>query len=154
MLQSSHSPFLPGQRHFPIENATKLAMELDKAYVDIANRVNDRTIGIFGTGQQLATGENWFISGQRQSTLRQIYTFTTTSSIPHGLNLTQIDRFTSCYGSFTDGTNWYGIIYGSNTSITGQISFYITPTNIVFASGVGAPSVTKGQIVLTWMSYS
>lgn len=144
--------YLRTSREFP-EDLTKLTIEINKSYVDIANIVNNRIIGLFPTNKPAITGESWFITGnQRQQSLRQLYPFTTTTPIPHGLNLNQIDRFTRCFGAFTDGTNWYGLINGSNIAIAGQVSFYVTPTNIVFLVGAGAPALTKGQIVLEWLS--
>ena len=42
--------------------------------------------------------------------------------------------------------DWYGAVYGSNTAIAGQLSFYITSTQIVILSGAGAPAITSGII--------
>jgi len=148
------SPYLPLQRHFPADNTKSLGIELDKTYVDIANKVNARTIGLFALNTQIVTGEQWYISGQpqNQQTLRQLFTFTSTATIAHNINFAATDRFTLCYGEYTNGTNWFGLIHGSNVAIAGQISFYITPTNIVFLVGAGAPALTKGNIVLQWLS--
>lgn len=144
-------PYLLTSRVFP-EDPNKLALELSKSYIEIANIVNDRVIGFFATQRPAITGENWFVDiSRKQQSLRQVYSFTSTTSINHGINFSSTDRFTIGYGSFTDGTNWYGLIYGSNIAIAGQVSFYITPTQIVFAVGAGAPAVTKGQLVLQWL---
>lgn len=144
--------YLRTTREFP-KDPNELTVELNKAYIDIASAVNTRTISTFNVNRGTINGENWFLSGnQRQQALRQVYGFTTTTAINHGLNLNRIDRFTRCFGQYTDGTNWYGLINSSNTAITGQISFYITPTQIVFLTGAGAPSVIKGQVVLEWLS--
>ena len=78
--------------------------------------------------------------------------FTAAGNIPHNLNLNTLNQFTRGFGSFTDGTNFYGVIYGSNVAIAGQVSFYITPTNIVVLSGAGAPAITNGLIVIEWIS--
>lgn len=143
--------FLRTSREFPVE-LNQLCVEVNKSYVDIANAVNARTIGLFSTNRPAITGESWFITSRRQQSSRQIYAFTSTTSIDHGLNLTEIERFTRTFGEYTDGTNWYGLIAGSNTAIAGQVSFYVTPTQIVFATGGGAPSVTKGVVVLEWLA--
>jgi len=143
--------FLRTSRQFP-EDAQLLALEVNKTYIDIANTVNSRTIGIFPANRSAVTGENWFITNRRQQSLRQIYTFTATGNIPHGLSFSAISQFTKPQGSFTDGTNYYGAIYASNTAIAGQVSFYITPTNIVVLSGAGAPTIVNGIIVLEWIS--
>ncbi len=146
--------YLRTSREFP-EEIDKLTVELDKCYMDIANTINNRIIGIFPTKRPAINGEGWFLAGRKQQGLRQVYTFTTTAVIPHGLKLDQLDRFTRCFGAYTDrppGLNWYGLIFGSNVVIPGQISFYIDPTNIVFLVGAGAPAVVKGQVVLEWIS--
>lgn len=144
--------YLRTSRSFPIE-IEQLTVEVDKAYVDTANAVNNRIISIFPSNRPAINGENWYIlNNQRQQGFRQVYTFTSTASIVHGIDFSRIDRFTRNYGEFTDGTNWYGLINGSNVAIAGQISFYLTPTNIVFVTGGGAPAITKGNIVLEWLS--
>jgi hypothetical protein len=148
---SNQTAYLRTSRQFP-EDLQKLALEVNKTYVDIANAVNSRTIGTFSANRPAVTGENWFITNQRQQGLRQIYTFTTTGNIPHGLSFTSISQFTKPSGSFTDGTNYYGAIYASNVAIPGQVTFYITPTDIVVLAGVGAPAITKGIIILEWIS--
>ena len=150
----SATPFLRVQRQFPSDNPQALSVEIDRAWVDIASAVNARTISLFGTNVQSASGEFWFIQGgnRRLQGLRQVYVFTATGSIPHGINVNSVNQFTKCTGSFTDGTNWYGAIFGSNTTIAGQVSFYVTPTDIVIQAGAGAPTIVSGSIVLEWIS--
>ncbi len=145
-------PYLKTSREFPtdIEN---LVFEINKSYVDIANAVNSRTISIFPKNKVAITGERWFLDNNGQQTLRRVYDFTNTTAIDHGLKFNEINYFTTPKGSFTDGTNWYGLIYGSNVVINGQISFYLTPSKIIFLIGAGAPALTKGIINLEWMSY-
>lgn len=148
------SPYLRVQRTFP-ETIQPLAVELNRSYVDIASAVNNRTIGIYGTNQPAATGENWFVMGEsgRQQSLRQVYSFTATGNIAHGINFASVAFISPLsYGSFTNGTNWFGAIYASSTAIAGQVSFYVTSTNIVVVAGAGAPSITQGYINLEWIS--
>lgn len=148
-------PYLRTSRNFPDDNPQALSVEVNKAYVDTAARINDRVIGIFPTGNPAVTGEQWFLQGgnAKQQTLRQVYTFTATGNIAHNItNLLPGQVSPRSYGSFTDGTNSYGVIYASSTAIAGQISFYVTSTNIVVAAGAGAPSITSGMIVLEWLS--
>jgi len=144
--------FLRTSRNFP-EELHQLTVEVNKAYVDIANCVNSRTISLFPTGNSAITGESYFIkNNQKQQSLRQFYPVTSTAPIAHNIKFSQIDRFTKTYGEFTDNVNWYALIPGSNVAISGQISFYLTPTNIIFIVGAGAPALTKGNIVLEWLS--
>lgn len=156
--------FLRTTREFP-EDLHQFTVEVNKTYVDIANAVNNRTISIFPTNRPAINGESWFLTGnQRQQGLRQIYALPSTivngSTIDIGFKISSISQFTSkCYGSFTDGTNWYGLIYASNIAITAQISFYITlngasttSDQVTFRVGAGAPAIASGTLVLEWIS--
>jgi hypothetical protein len=151
----NQSPYLRVQRNFPTENIQALTVEIDRAYVDTAIKVNSRTIGVFALGNQLITGEKYYLTGQPngQQGLRQIYTFNAASlNFVHNLNLSTISYFSRIYGSFTNGTNWYPMPYVDATAATNQVSVVITPTNIVITAGSGAPTITSGVIVLEWVS--
>jgi hypothetical protein len=153
--QLQTAPYLREQRQFPFENVTDLAGQVDQAYIDIANKVNVRTIGIYATNFPIITGDSWFLNGQpnRQQSLKQVYPLIGLGNIPHGINFASVSQVSAnSYGSFTDGINWYGAIYASNVPIAGQVSFYITPTNIVVIAGAGAPTITNGSIILEWIS--
>lgn len=145
-------PYLLTSRTFP-GDSEKLVLELSKSYIETANTVNDRVIGIYPSQKPAITGENWYLNTpQRQQSLRQVYPATSTVSIDHGINFADTDRFTCCYGAFTpDNTNWYGLIFGTNIAIPGQVSFYINTTQIVFVLGAGAPALSKATIVLHWL---
>ncbi len=144
--------YLRTSREFPKE-LQSLCVEIDKAYVDIANAVNNRTIALFPVNRSAITGESWFIqNNQKQQTIRQVYTFTTTTAINHGITVIDPNQFTSCYGTYTDLTNSYGLVFGTSTATPGLITFYVTATQIVFVLGTGAPALSKGRIVLTWLS--
>jgi hypothetical protein len=144
--------YLRTSRNFP-EDLKQLTVEVNRSYVDIANKVNSRTIGLFTQNVASINGEEWFInaSNQKQQGFRQVYRFTSTTSIPHNINI-NVNQIVRAYGSFTDGTNYYGLLYSSNVAIAGQIGFYIAPTNIVFTTGAGAPTLTAGTIVIEWIS--
>lgn len=147
--------YLRTTRQFPYDDIRQLSVEINKAHVDIANAVNTRIISIFPTTQPAINGEEWFLTNnQKQQGFRKVYTFSSTSNIAHGVNVIVPGQFIRCFGSYTDGTNTYGLIFGSNSASTipGQISFYITNTNIVFVVGAAAPSVASGTIVIEWIS--
>lgn len=152
--------YLRTSRNFP-EDLRQLTVEVNKVYIDIANAVNERTISIFPTNRPAITGESWFVDrNRRQQGFRQVYTFTSTANIPHGINFDEVFSFVRCWGTYTDSAtgNWYGIIHGTTVAIPGQITFYLTPGvsptfgDIVFLLGAGAPPLTYGQIVLEWIS--
>ena len=151
---SNSGNFLRTSRTFP-GDPQALSVELSKAYIDIAMVVNNSISGVFGVGTQIITRESWFINGEsgRQFSIRQVYTFTKTGNIPHNLNWDSVYQISpKSYGSFTDGTNDYGVIFGSSVSIAGQVSFYVTPTNIVILSGAGTPAISSGLINLEFIS--
>jgi hypothetical protein len=143
--------YLRTSRLFPKE-IDQLVVEIDKAYIDTANAINTRVIGLYPVNRPVVTGSTYYLNNNsRQQTLRQTYQFTATGNVPHGASI-RAGQPINCFGSFTDGTNSYGVIFGSNVAIAGQVSFYVTSTNIVILAGVGAPSITSGIIVLEWLS--
>lgn len=144
------SPYLRTTRNFP-SDPKQLLEELNKSYIDTASTINARTIGLFPTTNPSVTGESWYPQGnEKQQTLRQLYTFTSTANIPHNINTSNIYNFSRCWGVYYDGTNWNGIVFANNAGIAGQLTFYLTSTNIVF---VGAATIVTGQIVLEWMVF-
>ena len=144
--------YLRTSRKFPSDDVGTLALELDKSYIDTANAINTRIIGVFPTGRSAITGETWYLSGRKQQTLRQVFQFTGTSNIAHNIRFSQISGMTRMWGTYTDGTNWYGLCTTSSTAIVGQWGFYLDPTNIVFTDGGGTPTLTSGTIVLEWLA--
>ena len=157
--QFHRQPYLKVQWQFPNGEAKDLASQMDKAYIDIATKVNQRVIGSYGVNFFSVTGERWYFGGSSsgQQTLRRVYTFTGAGNIPHGLNWPDVSSISpTSYGTFTDGTNWYGCIYASATvaapSLAGQVIFYVTPTNIVVVADANAPTITSGYIKLEYLS--
>lgn len=147
------SPYLRTTRNFPTESQP-LSVEISKAYLDIASSVNSRSIGIFANSPTI-TGNNWFTSGasSKQQTLRKIFTFTAAGNIAHGINVATTGGFVSIYGTFTDGSVWYPLPYVDAAAANNQIALKVTSTNIVITAGGGSPpSITKGFVVLEWLS--
>lgn len=144
--------FLRTSREFP-QDPQALQIELTKAYLDTANAVNIRTAGVFYKNRSIPNGENWYISNRKQDGQRQIYTFTATGSIPHGINISQIGGFVRIFGTFTDGTVWYPLPYVDVTAANNQVSLSVTATNIVITAGAGAPpAIVNGFVVLEWIT--
>lgn len=144
-------PFLRLQRLFP-QDAQPLSVEMDRSYTDIANAVNARVLGFFPTSRSVQTGEGWYFTSSRRSSFRQVFSFTATGNIAHGISWSGVYSISPhSYGVFTDGTSQYGVIFSSSTAIAGQISFYVTSTNIVIVAGAGAPTITSGFVVIEWI---
>ncbi len=155
-------PYIRATREFP-EDLNLLVQEINQAYLDVAQAVNDRTIGIYPVNKRAITGNNYFLSGKsKQQSFRQVYPFTGAGNIPHGINILTIASMSPyCYGTYKDvANNWYGAIYASSVPIAGQVTFYITPNtstsvldgNIVVLVDAGAPAVVSGLICLEWIS--
>jgi len=145
--------YLRTTREFPSSELNELATEANKAYLDTSAAVNVRTIGIHPTNRPAITGEGFFLfNNLKQQTLRQVYTFTTTAAITHGIKFVVPGQFTKCTGSYTDGVNTYGLFFASSVVIAGQITFYVTATQIIILVGAGAPGLQSGRIILEWLS--
>ncbi len=155
-------PYLRASREFP-KDLDHLVEEVNQSYLDVAQAVNDRTIGIYPVNKRAITGNNYFLKGKsKQQSFRQVYPFTGAGPIPHGINILTIASMSPyCYGTYRDAAfNWYGAIYATSVPIAGQVSFYITPNtsssvlngNIVVLVDAGAPAVVSGIIVLEWIS--
>jgi len=151
----NNSPFIRTTREYP-EDLNLLCVEVDRAYVDTADAVNNRTIGIFPTSKPAINGESWFVNkNQKQNGIRKVYTFSTFGPIPHGLDniWSGIYAFTRIYGTFTDGTIWYPLPYVDVVAANNQVSLTVDSVNINVTAGAGAPpAITKGYVVLEWIS--
>ena len=153
---SNQTPYLRTTRDFPID-AAKLSEEVDKTYLDVANAVNQRTIGIYPANKPAVTGNAFFISGQKQQSLRQIYSFTSTIvaggtlSIPvQTYNAPYIDIYGACQTAQPDSRPLPYASTGANSNI--DIRVDKTTKSIVISVGAGSPSVNSGYIVLEWIS--
>lgn len=156
----NQSSYLRVAKEFP-KDPERLNLQINKSWIDIANAVNVRVIGLYPTNGAAITGEEWFVlqGSSKQQSLRQVYTFTAVGSIPHEIFTNIAFVSPNSYGSFTDGTNFYGVIYAnSGIPIPGQLTFHVTPSvgstsgNIVIVAGAGAPAIVRGIIVLEWLS--
>jgi hypothetical protein len=150
----NRSAFLRTSRNFP-PDIDQLAIESDRAYIDIARNVNNRTIGIFTVNRASVGGENWFINqNKRQQNLRQVYTWSDTNLIiPHGINLFTLTNFVRIWGTFFDGTNWQTLPYVDVVNVNNQINVKVNSTNIVITKGAGTPpACMNGLVTIEWIS--
>lgn len=146
------APFLRNQRQFPFDAVQNLSFEVDRTYIDIASKVNARTIGLYAVNFPVVTGEDWFLTGQsqKQQTLRQLYTGTGTGSFSHGIDISKITGFTRIYGTFLSGSNWDPLPYVDVTLLSNCVGLSVTPTDIVISSGTTV--VGTWYVVLEWLS--
>jgi hypothetical protein len=151
----NNSPFIRTSRSFPQE-ADKLSKEVDQTYVDVANAVNQRTIGIYATTKPSVTGNGYFISGQRQQSLRQLYTF---GAIAAGATLNipilkYLSPYVHIYGVALTTSNSLPLPYASTTA-NGNIELLVvsgaSPV-IRIIVGSASPAIVSGYVVIEWLS--
>lgn len=149
----TQSPFLRTTRTFP-EESQPLSVEINKAYVDIANAMNSRTVGIYPTNRPIVNGESFFVTSSRQQVLQQVYTFSDSSlTISHGINFASVSYFKPIQGAFFDGTSWQDLPYVDVTAANNQINVRITSTQIIITKGGGSPpAIVKGILIVQWLS--
>jgi len=153
------TPYLRNSRSFPDE-LLQLSTETDKAYVEIARSVNDRTIGLYPINKPSITGNKYYFESSPQQSLRQMYPVSDSLvDIPIGFKVSNIYTIANMYGTYTDDINVYAFIPGAPTAIAGQIIFYIfvdtgsTRTDVIrFVPGASPPAIQSGLIVLEWIS--
>lgn len=151
----NQASYLRTSREWP-EDLHQLSVQLDKAYIEIANIVNSKENGMYAESRPSITAQEWFLQGnKKQQTFRQLYQFGTISgatNIPH-LITTRPFQITKIYGTFTDGTNWYPLPYVDVTAANNQVNVIVTPVNIVITPGAGAPpTIRSGFVILEWLS--
>jgi len=156
------SPYLREQRNFPNDNLNELAGQVDQSYIDIAQKVNARTIGLFGSLFQIITGERWYLEGssQGQQTLRQVYAFGAIApgaevDLPTGI--TNLVQFTRIYGTcITAVPDYRPLPYIDNITLNVGITLLVGivggKQQIRIVNGAGAPAITSGIVVLEWLS--
>lgn len=144
-------PYLRTAREFP-EEIKELAFQINKSYVDIANAVNNRTIGLFPTNRPAITGESWFLTNIRQQTLRQVYTFTSYTNFNHNIDFSNVSTFTKITGIVFDGSIYYPIPYLNPSALNTSIGIRVNSTQVEFLVAGGAPAPQSGFILLEWLS--
>ncbi len=153
MSISNNVPYLATTRSFP-EEPTKLRNELTRAWTELSNTVNQRTIGIYDEAQ-IITGEQWGTAANTQvkkQPVRQVYYFgaiNAGSSINIAHGFPTLTMLTALYGSVVTATpDFRPIPYVNEAVVTGQISMKADATNITVSVGATSPNVTSGVAVL------
>lgn len=154
----NQSPYVKTTRLFP-EDLPKLIQEINVSYTETSLALNDRTIGIYSQTRPSITGNGYFFTGKKLQSLRQVYTGTSTTSISLGFKLNKIARIAQAYGTYTSGTNVFGLIFATTLAIAGQITFHLevdagstTSDLIVFVVDGAAPALSTYLIVVEWIS--
>lgn len=148
----NQTPYLRTSRNFP-SDPQPLSVEINRSYLDIAEKINVRTIGIFPTLKPAITGESWFLTNNvKQQTLRQVYNITSSTAINHNLNFANISQFTVIRGIGFDGTSYFPLPYVNAAVANGSIGIFVSPTQIAFTTAGGSPPIVSGFILLEWLS--
>ncbi len=147
--------FLITSRFFP-PDLTLLTPVLNKSYIETAQAMNDRTIGVHEP-VEVVTGEKWLESAnpitQRQS-FRKVFDFLTiatgaTLTINH--EIVGLDQFTKTTGEcVTDFPDFRSIPYSSATLLTNNIETRRTNTQIIIINGATSPNILRGIVVLEY----
>lgn len=146
-------PFLQLQKEFATDSMQVLGVNLDKTYIDIANRVNERIIGIFAQNTQIITGERWSLNPDTNQVQTLRKTFRETATFAHNIATANVLMFTRIYGVGYDGTNWFPLPYVDSTAANNQISIVVSPTQVVITPGGGTPpTLTDAIIVVEYLS--
>jgi len=152
----NNSPYLRTTREFP-EDLHDLAFQSNKAYLEVANAVNQRTIGIFPVNKPSITGEQWYVkSNVKEQSLRQVYTF---GSITHATSpflipykISGFTQFVRIWGTAITVIPDYRPIPYSSVTANANIELNITLTNIVITLGAASPELASGLIIIEWLS--
>lgn len=162
MSSSSQStlqaPYLINTRQFP-RDFELLEPALSKMYIEVAQAVNNRTIGIFEKFQ-VVTGERWFNPTdnlQKRQTYRQVYTFGAiaaggTLTIPLNITNPFLD-FTRIYGVALTVTNFFLPLPHASIVANGNVSLYVDATNrnIIIKVGAGSDNIASGKVILEYL---
>lgn len=153
------APYLRTSRNFPVDSK-KLEVELNSSYIDIANCVNARTIGIFPTNRPTVTGERWYLTSSTQQTLRQIYSFGAIASgaeldIPLGFtNWNMLTKITATV--LTNVPDYRPIPFVDPTTATNGMEILVATVagmlQIRIILGSTAPAVVSGIAVIEFLS--
>lgn len=151
-------PYLPTSRIFPAQNAVQLEPELVKAYIDTAQAINVRTIGIF-ENIQIVTGERWFSADPlnallKRQTYRKTFTFgaiATNTAIVINHGITGITECTRIYGTCVTSTPDFRPIPYVSVGATHNIDLRVTSTQIIILNDATAPAIVNGIIVLEYL---
>ncbi len=153
----NQSAYLRTSREYP-EEIHQLSVEVNRTYVDVANAVNLRTIGLFAVNRPAITGEGWYFTSSKQQSLRQLYSFGAiaaggTLNIPY--NITNFDRLVRLFGSVNTANDERPIPYPSVTANANiETKLDTVNKNIVISVGAASPAVVSGLIVFEWLSQS
>lgn len=149
---SNKTPFVRTFRKFPTDDKQSLATELTRGWIETANAVNSRVIGIVSTDPGI-TGKTYFFNGQKFQSIFQLFPISDSNlTISHGIS--NFSQMAVQSGWFTDGSIWYPLPYVDVTNVTNQVMVTTNATQILVVKGSSAPTISSGFVLLEWLQAS
>lgn len=150
------SPYLVTSRKFP-QDKIELESTLTKAYTEIAQTINARTIGLYEV-IPVVTGNRYFNDGDpqnRRQSFRKVFNLGAvaagaTATITHGIKnlITCVMIYGTCE---TNAPDFRPIPYTSVTNVNEQIQINVTATQITVMNGAGGANILNGIIILEYL---
>ena len=163
--QFYRQPYLKVQWMFPNDELRSLSSQIDKAYIDIAQKVNSRIIGIYPQNKQVVTGSRWYLDGFTSplQVLREVIVFPAIASgafLNINTNIQNEVSFTYIGGvaALTTGTDWRPVPYVDPATLDHSMTVLIEPNpvgakqSVKLVLGAGAPDISGAYIVIEWLS--
>lgn len=157
----SQSLLLVTSKKFPVHKSEDLEPALSKAWVDTAQAVNARTIGIFNTNS-ITIGDKYYNNSnplQLRQAYRKVFSFSTISAgstltIAHAIS--GITEIVHLYGNcITDAsvilTAKYEPLPFVSTTLNEQVSIYMNDTLITIVNGSGNNNILSGTIIVEYL---
>ncbi len=161
----SQSLLLVTSKKFPTQKSEELEPVLSKAWVDTAQAVNARTIGIFNTNA-ITIGDKYYSTSttdasQLRQAYRKLFTFGTiaagaTLTITHGI--TNITEIVHLYGNCITDVSVVALANAKyeplpfvSTTLNEQVSIYMNDTIITIVNGAGNNNILSGTIITEYL---
>jgi hypothetical protein len=153
-----NQPYLPTSRQFPVNNLPNLEPELVKSYIEIAQAVNIRIIGVF-ENIQIVTGERWYSIDpvnalKKRQSYRKSFPFgAITAGTPLAINhgITGITICTKIYGTCVTALPDFRPIPYVSAGTNAAIDVRVTSTQIIILVESSSPNIVSGNIVLEYL---
>lgn len=161
----AQSLLLVTSKKFPVNVPEELESILSKAWVDTAQAVNVRTIGIFNTNA-ITIGDKYYSTSitdasQLRQAYRQVFPFgaiAAASAITINFDMSQITQCVNISGCVVTDDNtskFRAINWTSCTDVTEQIQVDFdstsTPNTIIVTVGAAAPNVVSGFVNVEYL---
>ena len=161
-MNTAQTPYLVTSKDFPTSIPEELEQVLSKSWVDCAQAVNTRTIGIFNTTSQV-NGDKYYNTANPLQ-LRQAYRKTfpfgaiaAGAALTFAHSITGIVEIVHLYGTcITDASvlltaKYEPIPFVSTANINQQVSLWMNDTNIVITNGAGNNNILSGTIIVEFL---